>query len=99
MANEAKKETIVDSTSVPSVFVDGIHGMSMRDSVVVINMTSYVHPAPNSDLGEPFNQVVQRLTMPAAAFVRIADWFSDTKERMVKDGVIKIQTEANDENG
>lgn len=87
---------IVDSTEVETVFVDGIHGLQLRDGVVSINMTRYTFPAPKSNLKDPLNQVVLRMAIPAPAFVRFAEWFQQTKQKMVDDGAIVIHEQEDD---
>lgn len=98
--DEAVKKTeaelpTVDSAGTPVLFVDGIHGMQFKDGVATINCTQAIFPTPNSGV-DPFVNTVVRLVMPLPVFIRIADWFGETRDHLVESGIAQVQQEGDD---
>lgn len=88
---------IRDSENVSVILVEGVSGMRVRDGVAVINLTQHVFPAPNSNLGEPFDHVVVRLALPLGAFPKITDWFMQAREHLLEEGVLPRQQDIDGE--
>lgn len=85
--------TIIDTPNTPTLFVEGIRGMQIRDGVAVLNLTEHVYPA--NGLSDPeYDKTVVRLAMSISAFVRMSEWFADTTKGLLEQGVV-VKTEAN----
>lgn len=88
--NNAQQVKVVDSIDTPTLFADGIRGMQVRDGVAIINITQHVFPAPGSDPDGEFDKTVLRLALPIPAFVRYTDYFKNTLQKLIDDGVLTI---------
>lgn len=84
--SEEKQVTIPPVRSdVPTVFVDGYHGVQLSNGVVRINFFENVHPADPVS-GE--RRIVQRLAMGMPALLSVATALNGFIEQMHKDGLL-----------
>lgn len=82
-----------DDGSADTLFIDGVHGLSVMDGVVVMNLTRTTIPAPGSGDQGPYIDTVLRLNMSVGALVRIQKFLTDNVAKMQRDGIVSIQEE------
>ena len=86
----ADQMPVVDRESTQTLFVDGIHGMTILENVVFLNLTRTTPSAPGSNLPPLFVDTVVRLAIPLGAFVRIANYFQQNLEGMSASGLVQV---------
>lgn len=94
---EERLEFVVDTYATPTLLVDGIRGLQVRDGIVTINMMRHSYATPTSEVEGHFEETVCRLAMPFPAFVRIAGYFHDSVERLREQGIVPPAEEPKDE--
>ena len=62
---------LLDSENTPTIFVDGIHGMQIRDGVLSLNLTRNIFGVPKSNMDGTHTEAVARLKIPLNAYLRI----------------------------
>lgn len=84
-----KELEVRDDGTAETTLIDGIHGLSILDGFIVVNLTRTTVPSPTlGDAREPYIDTVERLAMPINAFVRIAEYFGKNLARMKDEGMI-----------
>ena len=81
---------VVDREDTPTLFVEGIRGMQVRDGVAILNLVEHIYSAAAVD-DAGYDKTVVRLALSLPAFVRFADFFSSIKERLISEGAVTIE--------
>lgn len=80
---------MIDHPDAPDVYMDGFHGILVRDGVVRLNL--YRDHAPPADTdGRLERHVVARLLMPLPVFLRVAEASARIVKDLEKDGIIAL---------
>jgi len=89
-AGERQIEFFADDTGIPEVFAEGVHGVMTSSGTVKINFYSVA----DSDANVERRVAVQRLVMPAAAFVEMAQLFAAQATSLLTRATPAAQPEA-----
>lgn len=94
-AVDLKSLEVRDDGSAPTLYVDGIHGISILDGVVVMNLTRTTIATPGGQMPDGYIDTVTRLALPVGAFLRFEKFMSDQVQKMKADGIVVEQETKN----
>ncbi len=85
--DRTKPASVKDPGNVPTIFVDGFHGIQLKDFVVRMNLVAeWFNPQGN---GGNEHTVVARLNMPLSVFVRIHEAMGQFIKELEQAGAIQ----------
>lgn len=84
--------SLIDSKDTPTIFADGIHGMSIRDGVLLLNLTRTIFGIPKSQMDGNHSEAVARLMIPLPAYLRIAKFMMQSLSLLMERGIIDKNT-------
>jgi hypothetical protein len=87
---------VKDRETTGTLYIDGVHGMTVVESMVMLNLTRTTTTAPGSGLEPIFIDTVVRLAIPILAFARIAELLKLNLDELVKQGALSVTLPSDD---
>ena len=74
-----------EATDAPTIFIDGMQGISVTNGVAKINLFQVIQDLKKKD-GAPHRMIVARLAMSVRTLAQVVIWLSENAKVEIKEG-------------
>ena len=86
--------SLIDSENTPTIYANGIYGMSLRDGVLLLNLTRSIYGIPKSKMDGNHIEAAARLLIPLPAYLKFVKYMVNSLTHLLERGVIDEETKA-----